>query len=67
MRKISLFEGGLFMILFLVLVLTLLILVVVSAVILTIGGSAFLLIFGDVIVCISIIVCIIRHFIKKKK
>lgn len=31
------------------------------------GGAVFILIFGDVIVCIVIIVCVIRHIMKKRK
>lgn len=55
------------MITFLALVLILVILAVVSVIILAVGGSAFILVFGDLIVCIAIIVWIIKHIFKKKK
>lgn len=55
------------MITFLALVLILIILAVVSVIILAVGGSAFILVFGDLIVCIAIIVWIIKHIFKKKK
>ena len=52
------------MIMFLALALILVILAVVSVIILAVGGSAFILIFGDLI---AIIVWIIKHIFKKKK
>ena len=55
------------MIMLLALALILVILAVVGVIILAVGGSAFILIFGDLIVCIAIIVWIIKHIFKKKK
>ncbi len=43
------------------------VLVIVGAVCLFIGGAAFVLTFGDVILAGVIIFAIIRHFIKKHK
>ena len=54
------------MITFLALALIMVILAVVSVIILAVGGSAFILIFGDLIVCIAIIVWIIKHFSRRK-
>lgn len=55
------------MILFTILLFALLILSVLVILTIGIGGIAFLLVFGDVIICIWIIVMIIKHFIKHKK
>ena len=55
------------MILFTILLLILLILTVVTVLAISIGGSAFIVIFGDVIVCIFIIVWIIKKIFFKKK
>lgn len=52
---------------FIVLVMVLLILLIVTAIIFAIGGSAFILVFGDLIVCIAIIVWLIKKIIRKKK
>lgn len=52
---------------FIVLVMVLLMLLIVTAIIIAIGGSAFILVFGDLIVCIAIIVWIIKRIRKKKK
>lgn len=43
------------------------VLVIVSAICLFVGGAAFILTFGDVILAGVIIFAIIRHFIKKHK
>lgn len=55
------------MILFTLLAFVLLILIVVTVVAVSIGGAAFVIIFGDVIVCIAIIMWIIKQLIKIKK
>lgn len=54
------------MILFAILTIILLILAVVAIVAISIGGAAFIVIFGDLIVCIAIIVLIIRFLIKRR-
>lgn len=55
------------MILFTILCVTLLILTIVTIIAITLGGSAVLIVFGDVIVCIFIIGWIIKRLINKKK
>lgn len=54
------------MILFTLLAFVLLILIVVTVVAVSIGGAAFVIIFGDVIVCIAIMMWIIKKLIKRK-
>ena len=44
-----------------------LILLVFVALVVCIGGAGFILIFGDVIICIALIVWIIRKLTKKKR
>ncbi len=53
------------MVLFIILSLTLLILTVTIILLVSAGGAIFIVIFGDVIVCIFIIAWIIKHLIKK--
>lgn len=53
------------MVLFIILSLTLLILTVTVILLVSAGGAIFIVIFGDVIVCIFIIAWIIKHLIKK--
>ena len=55
------------MILFTILLIMILILSVVAITVISVGGSAFLVIFGDLIVCIAIIVFIMKHLIERKK
>lgn len=55
------------MILFTILLIMILILAVVAITVISVGGSAFLVIFGDLIVCIAIIVFIMKHLIEQKK
>ena len=55
------------MILFTILALTLLILIVFTVIAVSLGGSVFIIIFGDVIVCAAIIVWIIKCLVIKKK
>lgn len=49
------------------LIITLIILAVIAVFVFLIGGTAFLLTFGDVIVAIIIIGFIVKHFLNKKK
>ena len=49
------------------LIITLIILAVIAVFAFLIGGTAFLLTFGDVIVAIIIIGFIVKHFLNKKK
>ena len=58
------------MILFTILLIMLFVLLIASAItilIMGIGGIAFVLAFGDIIICIYLVFIIIRHFIKRKK
>ena len=55
-----------YMILFIILTFILLILGVITITAISIGGSAFILIFGDVIVCMALIVLIMK-FIKNRR
>ena len=55
------------MILFTILLIMILILVVVAIAVISIGGSAFLVIFGDLVVCIAILVFIMKRLIGRKK
>ena len=52
---------------FCILVITLLTLGMLSALVLAVGGAAFLAVFGDVLVCGLIIGLIVKLFVKKKK
>ena len=56
-----------FMILFTILVTILLTLILFAAIFIGLGGGAFIIVFGDLIVCIAIIVYIIKRLIKKKR
>lgn len=53
------------MVLFTILALTLLILIIITVVAVSIGGAAFIVVFGDVIVCIVFIVLVMKHIIEK--
>lgn len=55
------------MFLFLVLLVTLVILILITAFVISIFGAGFIIIFGDVIVCVLIIAWIIKKIISKKK
>ena len=55
------------MLLFLILALMLIVLTVTVVIAVALGGSAFIIVFGDVIVCIFIIVWIIRRMFKRKR
>ena len=54
------------MILFIILLLTAVILTVVTVLSLSAGGAAFIVLFGDVIVCIALIVWIMRKIFKRR-
>lgn len=55
------------MILFLILTLILIALIAISIVVIAAGGTAFIVVFGDVIVCIFILAWIIKKIFFKKK
>lgn len=55
------------MILFMILLLILLVLTVLTVLAISAGGAAFIVLFGDVIVCIFIIVWIMSKLIKRRK
>lgn len=55
------------MILFSILAIILAILIVIAVAVLAIGGAAGIVIFGDLIVCIALIVLIMRFIIRRKK
>ena len=55
------------MFLFLVLLITLVILILITAFVISIFGAGFIIIFGDVVVCVLIIAWIIKKIISKKK
>lgn len=54
------------MILFILLVLTLFFTLAFLVAAISVGGAAFIIVFGDVIICALIIVCILRHLLRKK-
>ena len=53
------------MILLIILILIAIILLAISIAALVAGGTAFILVFGDLIVCIVILICFIKWLIKK--
>ncbi|MCM1525234.1 MAG: hypothetical protein NC120_12345 [Ruminococcus sp.] len=55
------------MITFSILVLTLAILIVTTVIAVSVGGAAFIIVFGDVIVCIAILIWLIKKIIEKRK
>lgn len=55
------------MVLFMILVMTLAILGVVLALGISIGGAAIIIVFGDVIICMALIIWILRKLIKRRK
>ncbi len=55
------------MVLFLILLLTIIILLTIVVTAVSIGGSMFIVVFGDVIVCIFLISLIIKHLLKRRK
>lgn len=55
------------MILLTLLVLTLIVIGVITAVVISVGGGIFVIIFSDVIVCMLVIAWIIKSMLTKKK
>lgn len=55
------------MILATILLLTLAILVTITVIALSVGGAAFIIVFGDVIVCILVIAWIVKRLLRRKK
>lgn len=55
------------MILTTILLITFIVLMVTTVIALSMGGAAFILVFGDVIVCMAIIIWIVKRLIKRKK
>ena len=55
------------MILFTLLAMILIILIAFILVVVSIGGASFIVIFGDVIVCIAIIMWMIKKIVNRKK
>lgn len=55
------------MILTTILLITFIVLMVTTVIALSMGGAAFILVFGDVIVCMAIIIWIIKRLTKRKK
>jgi hypothetical protein len=55
------------MLLFIILALILLILWVVTVLAVSVGGAGAIILFGDVIVCMAIIIWIMRRISKRKK
>lgn len=55
------------MILFMILLLTLLFIGVITVLAISAGGAAFIVLFGDVIVCGFIIIWIMKKLVKRKK
>ena len=60
-------KGGISMILFAVLIVTLIFLIGFIVISVAIGGGLTVIIFGDVIVCIFLIVFLLKHLSNKKK
>lgn len=55
------------MILTTILLITFIVLMVTTVIALSMGGAAFILVFGDVIVCMAIIIWIVKRLTKRKK
>lgn len=55
------------MILFLILLLTAILLTLVTVIAISVGGTAFIVLFGDVIVCIFILIWVMKLLFKKQK
>lgn len=55
------------MILFTILLLTLLLITVITVLAISAGGAAFIVLFGDVIVCGFLIIWIMKKLVKRKK
>ena len=55
------------MILFAILVTVLILLVIFAFAVISVGGTVFVIVFADLIVCIFIIAWVIKHFFGRKK
>lgn len=55
------------MILFTILTIMLLSLIAITVIAVSIGGAAFIAVFGDVIVCVFLLVWIVKKLVSKKK
>lgn len=55
------------MILTTILLITFIVLMVTTVIALSMGGAVFILVFGDVIVCMAIIIWIVKRLTKRKK
>lgn len=55
------------MVLFMILLLTLLLITVITVLAISAGGAAFIVLFGDVIVCGFLIIWIMKKLVKRKK
>ena len=55
------------MIIFTILLLVLMLLIAITVVLVSIFGAGFIVIFGDVIICIVLIVWILKKMIKRRK
>ena len=55
------------MILTTILLITFIVLMVTTVIAMSVGGAAFILVFGDVIVCMAIIIWIVKRLTKRKK
>lgn len=55
------------MILTTILLITFIVLMVTTVIALSMGGAAFILVFGDVIVCMAIIIWVVKRLTKRKK
>lgn len=55
------------MILFLILLLTVILLTLITVIAISVGGTAFIILFGDVIVCIVILIWVMKHLFKRKR
>lgn len=60
-------KGDDIMILATILAIVAVILIVFAVLVITIGGSAFIIVFADVLVCAAIIVWIIKAILKRKR
>lgn len=55
------------MILFTILILTIIMLTLITIIAFSMGGTMFILVFGDVIVCIALLIWIIKRLHNRKK
>lgn len=61
-------KGGIIiMVLFTILLIMAVLLFIAGLIIVSVGGTAFIIVFADVIVCVGFIVLIMRYLIKRKK